>query len=117
MSKSNKKFILFIIAVWCICLFTGCGTKTASSRAETTINAEEISEEQFFEIASPEEIVLCQIAEPNAIIAFIQNEKMEEWEYVSEIPMQAKLQYMFLCVCACVCERNFGRKKEFLKSV
>lgn len=94
MSKVTKKFLLSIIAVWCICLFTGCGTKNAYSCVETTINTEEISEEQFFEIASPEEIVLCQITEPNAIIAFIQNEKMEEWEYVSEIPMQAKLQYI-----------------------
>lgn len=93
MRKVYKNFIRSIVAAGCICLFTGCGIVKSYSGAETTVNAEEISEEQLFEIASPEEIVLCQVVEPNAIIVFIQNEKIEEWEYVNEIPMQAKLQY------------------------
>lgn len=93
MRKVYKNFIRSIVAAGCICLFTGCGIVKSYSGAETTVNAEEISEEQLFEIASPEEIVLCQVVEPNAIIVFIQNEKIKEWEYVNEIPMQAKLQY------------------------
>lgn len=93
MRKVYKNFIRSIVAAGCICLFTGCGIVKSYSGAETTVNAEEISEEQLFEIASPEEIVLCQVVEPNAISVFIQNEKIEEWEYVNEIPMQAKLQY------------------------
>ena len=48
------------------------------------------------EIVSPEKIVLCQVVEPNEVIAFIQNEKIEEWEDVSEIPMQAELQYIII---------------------
>ena len=77
-------------------MFTGCGIVKSYSGAETTINAEEISEEQFLEIMSPEKIVLCQIVEPNEVIAFIQNEKLEEWEDVSEIPVQAELQYIII---------------------
>ena len=90
MRKLYKNFIRSMVAAGCICLSTGCGTVKSYSGAETTVNAEEISEEQFLEIVSPEKIVLCQVVEPNEVIAFIQNEKMEEWEYVSEIPMQAK---------------------------
>ena len=94
MRKLYKNFIRSMVAAGCICLSTGCGIVKSYSGAETTVNAEEISEEQFLEIVSPEKIVLCQVVEPNDVIAFIQNEKMEEWEYVSEIPMQAKLQYI-----------------------
>ena len=96
MRKVSKNFIRSIVAAGCICLFTGCGIVKSYSGAETTVNAEEISEEQFVEIVSPEKIVLCQVVEPNEVIAFIQNEKMEEWEYVSEIPMQAELQYIII---------------------
>ena len=94
MSEVYGKFIMAIVTAGCISLFTGCGTEKSYSKTETTINTEEISEEQFWEIASPEEVVLCQVAEKNAIIAFIENEKREEWEYVSEIPRQAELQYI-----------------------
>lgn len=96
MGKGCKNLIRSIAAAGCICLFTGCGIVKSYSGAETTVNAEEISEEQFLEIVSPENIVLCQVVEPNEVIAFIQNEKMEEWEYVSEIPVQAKLQYIII---------------------
>ena len=96
MRKLYKNFIRSMVAAGCICLSTGCGTVKSYSGAETTVNAEEISEEQFLEIVSPEKIVLCQVVEPNDVIAFIQNEKMEEWEYVSEIPMQAELQYIII---------------------
>ena len=94
MSKVYRSFILSIVAAGCICLFTGCENLKANSSVGTMIKEEEISEEQFFEIASPEEIVLCQVVEPDAIIAYFQNEKMEEWEYVNEIPVQAELQYI-----------------------
>lgn len=96
MRKVYRNFIRSIAAAGCICLFTGCGIVKSYSGAETTVNAEEISEEQFLEIVSPEKIVLCQIVEPNEVIAFIQNEKMEEWEDVSEIPVQAELQYIII---------------------
>lgn len=96
MRKLYKNFIRSMVAAGCICLSTGCGIVKSYSGAETTVNAEEISEEQFLEIVSPEKIVLCQVVEPNEVIAFIQNEKMEEWEYVSEIPMQAEFQYIII---------------------
>lgn len=96
MRKVYRNFIRSIAAAGCICLFTGCGIVKSYSVAETTVNAEEISEEQFLEIVSPEEIVLCQVVGPNEVIAFIQNEKMEEWEDVSEIPAQAELQYIII---------------------
>lgn len=96
MRKVYRNFIRSIVAAGCICLFTGCGIVRPYSGAETTINAEEISEEQFLEIVSPEKIVLCQVVEPNEVIAFIQNEKIEEWEDVSEIPVQAELQYIII---------------------
>lgn len=96
MGKGYKNLIRSIVAAGCICLFTGCGIVKSYSGAEITVNAEEISEEQFLEIVSPENIVLCQIVEPNEVIAFIQNEKMEEWEDVSDIPVQAKLQYIII---------------------
>lgn len=83
-----KIFIYAIILISCIFLLIGCGL------SDTTINPEEISEEQFIEIVSPDGVVLCQVVGKNAIIDFIQNEKMEEWEEVSEIPVQAKLQYI-----------------------
>lgn len=85
-----------IIAMYCIFLLTGCETEKTYSRMETMINPEEISEEQFFEIVSPEEVVLCQIIKKNTIIDFIQNEKIEEWEEVNEIPKQAELQYFII---------------------
>lgn len=88
-----KKFIPAILAMYCICLLTGCETENTDSRIETMINPEEISEEQFIEIVSPKEVVLCQVIENNTIIDFIQNEKTEEWEKVNEIPKQAQLQY------------------------
>ena len=96
MRKVYRNFIRSIVAAGCICLFTGCGIVKSYSGGETTVNAEEISEEQFLEIVSPEKIVLCQVVEPNDVIAFIQNEKMEEWEDVSEIPAQAELQYIII---------------------
>lgn len=95
MGKGYKNLIRSI-AAGCICLFTGCGIVKSYSGAEITVNAEEISEEQFLEIVSPENIVLGQVVEPNEVIAFIQNEKMEEWEDVSEIPVQAELQYIII---------------------
>lgn len=96
MGKGYKNLIRSIAAAGCIGLFTGCGIVKSYLGAETTVNAEEISEEQFLEIVSPENIVLGQVVEPNEVIAFIQNEKMEEWEDVSEIPVQAKLQYIII---------------------
>ncbi len=96
MRKVYRNFIRSIVAAGCICLFTGCGIVKSYSGAGTMVNAEEISEEQFLEIVSPEKIVLCQVVEPNEVIAFIQNEKMEEWEDVSEIPVQAELQYIII---------------------
>lgn len=96
MRKVYRNLIRSIVAAGCICLFTGCGIVKSYSSAKTTVNAEEISEEQFLEIVSPEKIVLCQVVEPNEVIAFIQNEKIEEWEDVSEIPMQAELQYIII---------------------
>ena len=88
MSKIHQNFMLVIIAMCCICLLTGCETEKTFSTMETTINPEEVSEEQFIEIVSPEEVVLCQLIGKNAVIDFIQNEKSEEWEEVSEIPKQ-----------------------------
>ena len=96
MSKIHQNFMLGIIAMCCICLLTGCETEKTFSTMETTINPEEVSEEQFIEIVSPEEVVLCQLIGKNAVIDFIQNEKSEEWEEVSEIPKQAKLQYLII---------------------
>lgn len=96
MRKVYRNFIRSIVAAGCICLFTGCGIVKSYSGAETTVNAEEISEEQFLEIVSPEKIVLCQVVEPDEVIAFIQNEKVEEWEDVREIAAQAELQYIII---------------------
>ncbi|MDE6603568.1 MAG: hypothetical protein K2K90_15770 [Lachnospiraceae bacterium] len=96
MRKVYKNFIRSIVAAGCICLLTGCGSVKSYSVTETMVNAEEISEEQFLEILSPEKVVLCQVVEPNEVIAFIQNEKMEEWEDVREIPVQAELQYIII---------------------
>ena len=89
MSKIYQRFRPAIIAICCTCLLTGCET-------ETTINPEDVSEEQFIEIVSPEEVVLCQVIGKNAIIDFIQNKKLKEWEEVSEIPKQAELQYFII---------------------
>lgn len=47
MRKVYKNFIRSIAAGGCICLFTGCGIVKSYSGAETTVNDEEISEEQF----------------------------------------------------------------------
>lgn len=96
MRKGYRNFIRSIVAAGCICLLTGCGIVRSYSGAETTVNAEEISEEQFLEIVSPEKNVLCQVVEPNEVIAFIQNEKIEEWEDVNEIPVQAELQSIII---------------------
>lgn len=96
MSKIYQKFISAIIAICCTCLFTGCETETTFSTIETTINPEDVSEEQFIEIVSPEEVALCQVIGKNAIIDFIQNKKLKEWEEVSEIPKQAELQYFII---------------------
>lgn len=96
MSKIYQKSISAIMAICCTCLFTGCETETTFSTTETTINPEDVSEEQFIEIVSPEEVALCQVSGKNAIIDFIQNKKRKEWEEVSEIPKQAKLQYFII---------------------
>ena len=71
MRKVYRNFIRSMVAAGCICLFTGCGIVKSYSGGETTVNAEEISEEQFLEIVSPEKIVLCQVVEHNEVIAFI----------------------------------------------
>ena len=96
MSKINKNFILAIIAMCCICLLAGCENEKIYSIMETTIKTEEMSEEQFIEMMSPEEVVVCQVVGKNTIIDFIQNEKIEEWEEISEIPKQAELQYFII---------------------
>lgn len=92
--KRKEYYILVIAVVCCICLLAGCETEKTYSGVETAISPEEISEEQFIEIASPEGTVLCQIVGKKALIDFFQNEKREEWKETSEIPMQAELQYM-----------------------
>lgn len=96
MSKIYQKFISAIIAICCTCPLTGCEKETTFSAIETTINPEDVSEEQFIEIVSPEEVVLCQVIGKNEIIDFIQNKKLKEWEEVSEIPKQAELQYFII---------------------
>ena len=62
-----------MVAAGCICLSTGCGIVKSYSGAETTVNAEEISEEQFLEIVSPEKIVLCQVQSLHLF-------KMKKWK-------------------------------------
>ena len=96
MRKVYNNVIKSIVVAGCICLLTGCEIVKSYSGVEATVNSEKISEEQFLEIVSPEKIVLCQVVESNEVIAFIQNEKMEEWEYVNEIPTQAELQYIII---------------------
>lgn len=91
--KRKEYYTLAIGAICSTCLLAGCDTERAYSEVETAISPEEISEEQFIEIVSPEGTVLCQIVGKKALIDFFQNEKMKEWKKVSEIPVQAELQY------------------------
>lgn len=96
---NSKKLVFAITLMCCITPLVGCEMKKAQetdNALATTINPEDVSEEQLIEFVSPEDIVIFQINGKNDIANYLQNANWTEWEEVNEIPAQAELQYIIM---------------------
>lgn len=89
-----KFCLLTLIAAGSLGLFSGCATNSAA-KTDTAISREEVSEEQFIEIASPDGAVMRQITDLDSIIEYIENIDILQWKELDTIPAQAALLYTF----------------------
>lgn len=96
---NSKKLVFAITLMCCLTLIAGCEmkkTQETDNALASTINPEDVSEEQLIEFVSTEDIVIFQINEKNDIANYQQNTNRTEWEEVNEIPAQAELQYIIM---------------------
>ena len=89
-------------ALFCSALFlTGCGGREPLGREspsqamaylETSINPDDVQEEQLIEILSPQKTIVCQITGKTALIDYFEHENFAKWEQADAVPQEARLQ-------------------------